>query len=176
MDDDEEAETRRLEAEIAASRQARLRRSTGYASRSSSVDLCEYTILRIGVLMSLTCLQHRALLHPLRGLKSARALQTLPSLQLTGRETRTMLSRSCWGRTRHHNQLHNLRCPSRLASPSALPNPCPLPHSLVAVRRVPSSRDTRRSRMLTTRRSSSSARTYQLRILCLAEVAWPCQV
>ncbi|KAI0769641.1 hypothetical protein BD413DRAFT_477512 [Trametes elegans] len=41
VDDDEEAETRRLEAEIAASRQARLRRSTGYASRSSSVDLSQ---------------------------------------------------------------------------------------------------------------------------------------
>ncbi|KAI0645465.1 hypothetical protein C8Q79DRAFT_1001065 [Trametes meyenii] len=41
VDDDEEAETRRLEAEIAASRQARLRRSTGLASRSSSIDLCE---------------------------------------------------------------------------------------------------------------------------------------
>ncbi|KAI0633313.1 hypothetical protein C8Q77DRAFT_1057913 [Trametes polyzona] len=39
VDEDEEAETRRLEAEIAASRQARLRRSTGYASRSSSVDI-----------------------------------------------------------------------------------------------------------------------------------------
>ncbi|OJT09270.1 hypothetical protein TRAPUB_14267 [Trametes pubescens] len=43
VDDDEEAETRRLEAEIAASRQARLRRSTGYASRSSSVDLSQST-------------------------------------------------------------------------------------------------------------------------------------
>ncbi|KAI0675065.1 hypothetical protein C8Q78DRAFT_965332 [Trametes maxima] len=43
VDDDEEAETRRLEAEIAASRQARLRRSTGLASRSGSVDLREST-------------------------------------------------------------------------------------------------------------------------------------
>ncbi|KAJ8468524.1 hypothetical protein ONZ51_g9590 [Trametes cubensis] len=41
VDEDEEAETRRLEAEIAASRQARLRRSTGYTSRSSSVDLSQ---------------------------------------------------------------------------------------------------------------------------------------
>ena len=39
-DDDEEAETRRLEAEIAASRQARMRRST-LGSRVNSVDLCE---------------------------------------------------------------------------------------------------------------------------------------
>ncbi|KAI8993829.1 hypothetical protein BD414DRAFT_513494 [Trametes punicea] len=39
VDEDEEAETRRLEAEIAASRQARLRRSTGYGSRANSVDL-----------------------------------------------------------------------------------------------------------------------------------------
>ncbi|KAI9066572.1 hypothetical protein FKP32DRAFT_355404 [Trametes sanguinea] len=42
VDEDEEAETRRLEAEIAASRQARLRRSTGY-SRASSVDLSPST-------------------------------------------------------------------------------------------------------------------------------------
>ena len=40
VDEDEEAETRRLEAEIAASRQARLRRST-LGSRANSVDLCE---------------------------------------------------------------------------------------------------------------------------------------
>lgn len=53
VDDDEEAETRRLEAEIAASRQARLRRSTGYASRSSSVDLCELYKLHIGVFVRL---------------------------------------------------------------------------------------------------------------------------
>ena len=46
VDEDEEAETRRLEAEIAASRQARLRRSTGYTSRSSSVDLCEFVKIR----------------------------------------------------------------------------------------------------------------------------------
>ncbi|KAH9858402.1 hypothetical protein C2E23DRAFT_864363 [Lenzites betulinus] len=43
VDDDEEAETRRLEAEIAASRQARLRRSTGFASRTNSVDLSQST-------------------------------------------------------------------------------------------------------------------------------------
>ena len=41
VDEDEEAETRRLEAEIAASRQARLRRSTNLGSRTNSVDLCE---------------------------------------------------------------------------------------------------------------------------------------
>lgn len=125
VDDDEEAETRRLEAEIAASRQARLRRSTGYASRSSSVDLCELYNLHIDVFARLTSQQHRAPLRPLRELKSARALQMLPSLPLIDRETRTMLSRSCWGRVRHHRQLHNRRLPSRLASPSALPNPCP---------------------------------------------------
>ena len=39
VDDDEEAETRRLEAEIAASRKARMRRST-LGSRANSVDLC----------------------------------------------------------------------------------------------------------------------------------------
>ncbi|KAI0365644.1 hypothetical protein BV20DRAFT_953838 [Pilatotrama ljubarskyi] len=44
VDDDEEAETRRLEAEIAASRQARLRRSTGFASRSNSVDLSQSVV------------------------------------------------------------------------------------------------------------------------------------
>lgn len=37
VDDDEEAETKRLEQEIAASRLARMRRSTG---RGTSVDLC----------------------------------------------------------------------------------------------------------------------------------------
>ncbi|CDO74347.1 hypothetical protein BN946_scf184645.g3 [Trametes cinnabarina] len=42
VDEDEEAETRRLEAEIAASRQARLRRSTGY-SRANSIDLSPST-------------------------------------------------------------------------------------------------------------------------------------
>ena len=41
QDEDEEAETRRLEAEIAASRQARLRRSTNLGSRTNSVDFCE---------------------------------------------------------------------------------------------------------------------------------------
>lgn len=41
VDQDEEEETRRLEQEIAASRLARLRRSTGGASRNSSVDLCK---------------------------------------------------------------------------------------------------------------------------------------
>lgn len=39
VDEDEEAEHRRLEEEITASRLARLRRSTG--SRANSVDLCE---------------------------------------------------------------------------------------------------------------------------------------
>lgn len=42
VDEDEEAETRRLEAEIAASRKARMRRSTNLGSRTSSVDLCEH--------------------------------------------------------------------------------------------------------------------------------------
>lgn len=37
VDDDEETETRRLEEEIAASRLARMRRSTG---RGTSTDLC----------------------------------------------------------------------------------------------------------------------------------------
>lgn len=37
VDEDEEAETRRLEEEIAASRLARMRRSTG---RGTSTDLC----------------------------------------------------------------------------------------------------------------------------------------
>ena len=40
VDDDEEAETRRLEAEIAASRQARMRRST-IGSRTNSVEFGE---------------------------------------------------------------------------------------------------------------------------------------
>ncbi len=38
VDEDEEAETKRLEQEIAASRLARMRRSTG---RGASTDLCE---------------------------------------------------------------------------------------------------------------------------------------
>lgn len=38
VDEDEEAETKRLEEEIAASRLARMRRSTG---RGTSTDLCE---------------------------------------------------------------------------------------------------------------------------------------
>ena len=41
VDEDEEAEHKRLEQEIAASRLARLRRSTGPGSRGNSVDLCE---------------------------------------------------------------------------------------------------------------------------------------
>lgn len=41
VDEDEEAETKRLEEEIAASRAARLRRSVGAASRGNSLDLCE---------------------------------------------------------------------------------------------------------------------------------------
>ena len=41
VDEDEEAETRRLEEEIAASRMARLRRSTG---RGTSMDLCMFII------------------------------------------------------------------------------------------------------------------------------------
>ncbi|RPD78315.1 hypothetical protein L226DRAFT_567972 [Lentinus tigrinus ALCF2SS1-7] len=41
VDEDEEVETRRLEAEIAASRQARLRRSTNLGSRTNSVDLSQ---------------------------------------------------------------------------------------------------------------------------------------
>ncbi|KAF9819179.1 hypothetical protein IEO21_02350 [Rhodonia placenta] len=41
VDDDEEAETRRLEQEIQASRLARMRRSAGYGSRAGSVDLCK---------------------------------------------------------------------------------------------------------------------------------------
>ena len=44
VDEDEEAETRRLEAEIAASRKARMRRSTNLGSRTSSVDLCEFSL------------------------------------------------------------------------------------------------------------------------------------
>ena len=42
VDDDEEAETRRLEEEIAASRLARMRRSTG---RGTSTDLCMSSFL-----------------------------------------------------------------------------------------------------------------------------------
>ena len=42
VDEDEEAETRRLEEEIAASRAARLRRSTG---RGMSNDLCTSSFL-----------------------------------------------------------------------------------------------------------------------------------
>lgn len=41
VDADEEAEQKRLEEEIAASRLARLRRSQG-SGRTSSLDLCEY--------------------------------------------------------------------------------------------------------------------------------------
>ncbi|KAI0695962.1 hypothetical protein C8T65DRAFT_664443 [Cerioporus squamosus] len=41
VDEDEEAETRRLEAEIAASRQARMRRSTNLGSRTNSVDFSQ---------------------------------------------------------------------------------------------------------------------------------------
>ncbi|KAI0743870.1 hypothetical protein C8Q80DRAFT_1107264 [Daedaleopsis nitida] len=41
VDDDEEAETKRLEMEIAASRQARMRRSTNLGSRTNSVDLSQ---------------------------------------------------------------------------------------------------------------------------------------
>ena len=41
VDQDEEDETRRIEQEIAASRLARLRRSTGGASRNTSLDLCK---------------------------------------------------------------------------------------------------------------------------------------
>ena len=48
VDEDEEAETRRLEAEIAASRKARMRRSTNLGSRTSSTDLCEYLIYTSG--------------------------------------------------------------------------------------------------------------------------------
>ncbi|TBU41681.1 hypothetical protein BD309DRAFT_964723 [Dichomitus squalens] len=44
VDEDEEAETRRLEAEIAASRQARMRRSTNLGSRTNSVDLSQSTV------------------------------------------------------------------------------------------------------------------------------------
>ena len=46
VDADEEEETKRLEQEIAASRLARMRRSTG---RGTSTDLCEYTIRGIMV-------------------------------------------------------------------------------------------------------------------------------
>ena len=49
VDEDEEAETRRLEAEIAASRQARMRRSTNLGSRTNSIDLCEW-LLRLHIL------------------------------------------------------------------------------------------------------------------------------
>lgn len=41
VDDDEEAETRRLEAEISASRQARMRRSTNMGSRTNSIEFSE---------------------------------------------------------------------------------------------------------------------------------------
>ena len=41
VDEDEEAEHKRLEDEIAASRAARMRRSVGAGSRGNSVDLCE---------------------------------------------------------------------------------------------------------------------------------------
>ncbi|RDX50089.1 hypothetical protein OH76DRAFT_481347 [Lentinus brumalis] len=41
VDEDEDAETRRLEAEIAASRQARMRRSTNLGSRTNSIDLSQ---------------------------------------------------------------------------------------------------------------------------------------
>lgn len=41
VDEDEEVETRRLEEEIAASRKARMRRSTNLGSRTNSVDLGE---------------------------------------------------------------------------------------------------------------------------------------
>ncbi len=44
VDEDEDAETRRLEAEIAASRQARMRRSTNLGSRTNSIDLCESNV------------------------------------------------------------------------------------------------------------------------------------
>ena len=49
VDEDEEAETRRLEAEIVASRQARMRRSTNLGSRTNSIDLCEW-LLRLHIL------------------------------------------------------------------------------------------------------------------------------
>ena len=48
VDEDEEAETRRLEAEIAASRQARMRRSTNLGSLTNSIDLCEW-LPRLGI-------------------------------------------------------------------------------------------------------------------------------
>ena len=44
VDEDEAAEQKRLEQEIAASRAARLRRSAGYSSRPGSVDLCEFVL------------------------------------------------------------------------------------------------------------------------------------
>lgn len=42
VDADEEAETKRLEEEIAASRLARMRRSTG---RGTSTDLCAFALI-----------------------------------------------------------------------------------------------------------------------------------
>lgn len=46
VDDDEEAEHKRLEEEIAASRAARMRRSTGLGSRANSMDICEHIQFR----------------------------------------------------------------------------------------------------------------------------------
>ena len=63
VDEDEEAETRRLEAEIAASRKARMRRSTNLGSRASSTDLCEYLICIFG----LPCFLLRAATFSFRG-------------------------------------------------------------------------------------------------------------
>jgi hypothetical protein len=42
VDADDEAEQRKLEEEIAASRLARTRRSQGYGSKTSSLDQCEH--------------------------------------------------------------------------------------------------------------------------------------
>jgi len=43
VDADEEDEQKRLEEEIAAARQARLRRSRGGGSRADSIDLCTFS-------------------------------------------------------------------------------------------------------------------------------------
>ncbi|KAM5531859.1 hypothetical protein V8D89_014489 [Ganoderma adspersum] len=47
VDDDEEAETRRLEAEISASRQARMRRSTNMGSRTNSVEFTSSAVAAV---------------------------------------------------------------------------------------------------------------------------------
>ncbi|KAI1796359.1 hypothetical protein LXA43DRAFT_1157380 [Ganoderma leucocontextum] len=47
VDDDEEVETRRLEAEIAASRQARMRRSTNMGSRTNSIEFSNSAVAAV---------------------------------------------------------------------------------------------------------------------------------